>query len=732
MRHQNRKAILSPRIVTIGNRRYVHVGKKRIKVAKSITERELIMWMIKFFGRKRKSKSKTAKLQSDFATGKPGMVGYNYDSQIKDVKDATAKLQDKLAAVANERNAIMPSEEMIPKSKVIEYAKLYDEKMYKQIKKKEDKIHEKEAQIALLQDEDTVTRRKLEEDKQKVIEEMNALLDEAEEKLRNAEERLRLTKAKTSKLEDKFKEVETLNDEISALHDKLHHKAAAEVAGQISKYTAAKLQEIAGISPNEYKRLGYTVDVLREELLDNGTIDRKQMEADYIKNNLSEDDKKLTELMEQRDALKAERQAILQGDGKHGKTADGFPTQKYPDGTTDNMQLDAAMKDYPQYLGTVCADEMHTLLPKVKKMKRVCWIMNTDTRGGPGQHWIAFFIDARAHGTNSVEYYDPLADKIPPEWQDDLKAFIREMGVTTYLKFRENLITDQSNTSNNCGPFCIHFLQSRLQGNTFAKATGWDKAGEKNIEIWKQLPKQQMWISGTKGEGLRDIWNYVRKGATKVYERIKQTIGTAENGVQRASPQVRGWLAKYGDLGIEEITICKKPIYSMIETIGNWLSLGKLRENMDRLGYDRLMHLYMHIKLRDGPTIKLEKNHVVEIKSSSDLGKQQLAVATGGTVGGMLAAAEKKYGDKLWQYDAKTQNCQYFTMWFLGDRATPAVREFVMQDAVKSLEGMGLLEKAARAITDVAAVADVAVNGAGNAAHGVAAGKLPRDIIGIL
>ena len=115
----------------------------------------------------------------------------------------------------------------------------------------------------------------------------------------------------------------------------------------------------------------------------------------------------------------------------------------------------------------------------------------------------------------------------------------------------------------------------------------------------------------------------------RVVDRIKQTLGVAKDGVTRASPAVRGWLAKYGDLGIESIAVCKKPIYSIIEKIGNWLSQGKLQENMDKLGYDRLMHLYLIVRLKDGPTVKIEKNHVVEIKPSTDTGQAHINVAGG-------------------------------------------------------------------------------------------------------
>jgi hypothetical protein len=218
-----------------------------------------------------------------------------------------------------------------------------------------------------------------------------------------------------------------------------------------------------------------------------------------------------------------------------------------------------------------------------------------------------------------------------------------------------------------------------------------------------------------KGEGLRDIWDTVRKGATRVIDRIRQTVGAAANGVTRASPSVRGWLDKYGDKQIASITVCKKPIYSMTEKVANWLSLGKLKENMDKLGYDRLMHLFMIVELKDEKSAKIEKNQVVMIKPSSEKGKANMAVlgAAGKTVRELLDSAEKKHGNKLWQYDAKTQNCQYFVLWFLDGLVTPEIKGFVQQDIEKSLAGMGLLEKAARVVTDVAAVVDVALEGGG-------------------
>jgi hypothetical protein len=342
--------------------------------------------------------------------------------------------------------------------------------------------------------------------------------------------------------------------------------------------------------------------------------------------------------------------------------------------------------------------------------------VNTDPRGQPGSHWVCFFIDARPEGTHSVEYYDPLADPIPPSFLRDIKPIVRLLSPDTYLKFRENKIADQHDDSSNCGPFCCRFLQARLKGETFAKASGWDADGEKNIEKWKAHEHQRMWISGQSGEGLRDIYDKVRKSATNIIQRIKDTLGGPRVG---PSPALRSWLEKYGDVEIIEITVCKKPIYPILQKILDWLSMGKARENMERLGYDNLMHLYMIIRLKNGMSVKMEKNQIVEIKSfdRKDVGKEYISVpewAIRGTIRSQLEQAEKAVGvENLWLYDLVKRNCQKFVIWFLGTMSTKKIQDFVEQDIEETLKDMGYIKRAATAITDIAATADVALHGAG-------------------
>jgi len=135
---------------------------------------------------------------------------------------------------------------------------------------------------------------------------------------------------------------------------------------------------------------------------------------------------------------------------------------------------------------------------------------------------------------------------------------------------------------------------------------------------------------------------------------------------------------------------------------------------MDRLGYEQMMHLYMIVQLKGGPTVKMEKTHVVEIKNSGDLGQKHMATDHPPTVNAMIKQAEAGHGEAVWKYHLVDANCQKFIMWCLGSKASGGVREFVMQDVASSLKDMGLFQKIATVVTDVAGAADVAINGAGN------------------
>ena len=143
-----------------------------------------------------------------------------------------------------------------------------------------------------------------------------------------------------------------------------------------------------------------------------------------------------------------------------------------------------------------------------------------------------------------------------------------------------------------------------------------------------------------------------------------------------------------------------------------------------------MFHLFILVKLfpeeKNGAekVLSIEKNHVVEIKSARwDTDDKTESVTynttTDMTLKKLFAEAEQRVGaEKLFVYDARTQNCQFFIKWLL-DRPgrggwSDKINSFVMQNAEKVLDGMGLLSKATKVITDVANIADVALNGAGH------------------
>jgi hypothetical protein len=357
--------------------------------------------------------------------------------------------------------------------------------------------------------------------------------------------------------------------------------------------------------------------------------------------------------------------------------------------------------------------------------------MNTDPHYKPGVHWVAIYVDARPGGDNSIEYYNSLADQPTRKIFEDLKEVAHMAHPTEHLLFKLNKIADQSDTSSNCGYFASKFLIDRFNGRSFAEASGYNHhypVGERNIEKWKRqlgiVPFKN--IDEQSGAGFRDVlrsgYNFIKSGV----QRVRDVMSGVRS---HASPSVRAWLEKHGEDEITDIKICRKPIFSLIEKLANLLSSGQWELNKKALSYDKLMHLFVLFQVWDGKTprenaktYKIEKNHIVEIKSASwatDSSTQTvpLKANTALTMNKLLMNAEKQVGaQKLWVYDARSQNCQYFVKWLFhlsGIGWNSTIESFVMQDAKKVLDGMGLLGKVAKVVTDVANVADVAMNGRG-------------------
>lgn len=152
-----------------------------------------------------------------------------------------------------------------------------------------------------------------------------------------------------------------------------------------------------------------------------------------------------------------------------------------------NLDLDKLMRKIPSYLGTFSRDTFPGTggqTPGGLGGGTPCWIMNTDPSDMPGRHWVAVFIDPVQSKT--CEYYDPFGEPCPEDVFNVLAKLVPKISPKDMLKFKENLVVNQSDLTNNCGYFCLRFLLHRLSGKPWTFASGFVDLREDEIERFKR------------------------------------------------------------------------------------------------------------------------------------------------------------------------------------------------------------------------------------------------------
>ena len=79
-------------------------------------------------------------------------------------------------------------------------------------------------------------------------------------------------------------------------------------------------------------------------------------------------------------------------------------------------------------------------------------------------------------------------------------------------------------------------------------------------------------------------------------------------------PSIKKILEKYNENIIKEIIIMRKPINKYLRNALNILSVGNFEENINKLNYDKIYHLFMIIILDNNIKILIEKNERVNIE----------------------------------------------------------------------------------------------------------------------
>ena len=100
-------------------------------------------------------------------------------------------------------------------------------------------------------------------------------------------------------------------------------------------------------------------------------------------------------------------------------------------------------------LGVYPLDAIPKTLPK-----RYGFILNTDPRHLPGQHWLAFYCDDEGR----VEFFDSYGNP-PSKYSSTIQTFMRRQS-----NARINSVRLQSIESTVCGQFCLFYLFMRTRG----------------------------------------------------------------------------------------------------------------------------------------------------------------------------------------------------------------------------------------------------------------------------
>jgi hypothetical protein len=227
-----------------------------------------------------------------------------------------------------------------------------------------------------------------------------------------------------------------------------------------------------------------------------------------------------------------------------------------------------------------------------------------------------------------------------------------------------------------------------------------------------------------RGDGFfGDLWASTKRLATGALERAQAVF---KGPRQDFSPSVRRVLAEVGDLPVVEMVIRRDPIQSFLNKALNLISLGRWDALRKEYNYDELFHLGVEVTVRISPSNEyvrryvIEKNEVINVSPAKAYTDKtttwRVPMYKGTTINTLLANTKLLMGPNFFVYDPFKNNCQDF-IWSLlvangyGSPELKAIVKQPMEDLISKLPGA--TGKIAKAITDVGALANVALEGQG-------------------
>ena len=121
-------------------------------------------------------------------------------------------------------------------------------------------------------------------------------------------------------------------------------------------------------------------------------------------------------------------------------------------------------------------------------------------------------------------------------------------------------------------------------------------------------------ISDLSGEGIFDILKDAKRKAQGVYDAFTKTR-------DNYNPSSRKVLAKYGNMNVKNLQVCRKPINENITAL-----LKLYNKAVGKGNHDTFFHLYLVATLENGVRIGIEKNHVLNIELFKDRVNQKCMI----------------------------------------------------------------------------------------------------------
>ena len=223
-----------------------------------------------------------------------------------------------------------------------------------------------------------------------------------------------------------------------------------------------------------------------------------------------------------------------------------------------NVQIDQYYKGVKKYGGCFSRDN----LPK--KIQNKCYIINLDSITGPGTHWLSVMnVDP-----DECYYFDSYGVVNAPI---EIEKFMSTSGKT----IGRNHVDLQAINTDSCGEFCIYMVDNMIHGRKFDDIVNdftlnpvineHILAHHFRLESFTDRTlKESFKKHSLDGEGIRNVYNWMKKKAISVVSTVKQGVSRVKGFIagprEHQGPQIREFLKDHGDDEIIAMRVLLLPL----------------------------------------------------------------------------------------------------------------------------------------------------------------------------